>query len=182
MDVNDVKILLNSFKGLVVVDEAYIDFSEQDSFLKLLDQYPNLVVIQTLSKAYGLAGIRLGVLMASKQIIQILLKIKPPYNVNVLSQQKAAERIEQQALIKNEVATIVREKLRLETALASVPFVKTLFSSDANFILARVDNASQRVPRTFKQGNSGKEQVQTAFTVKTLLDLQWELLKKITHL
>jgi len=152
MDVNDVKILLNSFKGLVVVDEAYIDFSEQDSFIKLLDQYPNLVVIQTLSKAYGLAGIRLGVLMASKQIIQILLKIKPPYNVNVLSQQKAAERIEQQSLIKNEVATIIREKLRLETALAAVPFVKTLFSSDANFILARVDNASQRYQELLNKG------------------------------
>jgi len=152
MDVNEVKIILNNFKGLVVVDEAYIDFSEQDSFIKLLDQYPNLVVIQTLSKAYGLAGIRLGVLMASKEIIQILLKIKPPYNINVLSQQKAAERIEQQALIKNEVATIIKEKKRLEIALAAVPFVKTLFPSDANFILARVDNATQRYQELLNKG------------------------------
>ncbi|WP_108425564.1 histidinol-phosphate transaminase [Flagellimonas amoyensis] len=139
-----VEELLESFNGLVVIDEAYIDFSEQESWLNSLNNYPNLIVTQTLSKAYGLAGIRLGICYASEEIIAILNKIKPPYNVNQLTQQKALQRVLNEDAVQQEVVQILEERANLEKALQELDFVEQLYPSDANFVLAKVDDADKR--------------------------------------
>ena len=136
--------LLESFNGLVVIDEAYIDFSKDESWLSQLKTYPNLIVTQTLSKAYGLAGIRLGICYASEEIIGILNKIKPPYNVNQLTQQRALQRVLNQDLVDQEVQQILDERDGLIKALNGLKFVEQLYPSDANFVLAKVDNANKR--------------------------------------
>ena len=109
-DVDKIVQLLENFRGLVIVDEAYIDFSAEESWASKLQEYPNLVVTQTLSKAYGLAGIRLGICYASAEIIAILNKIKPPYNVNELTQKRALERVLDDASVQNEITAILRER------------------------------------------------------------------------
>jgi histidinol-phosphate aminotransferase len=136
--------LLASFSGLVVIDEAYIDFSKDESWLSQLNNYPNLIVTQTLSKAYGLAGIRLGICYASEEIIKVLNKIKPPYNVNQLTQQRALERVLNQDLVNKEIQQILQERDQLITALNNLGFVKKIYPTDANFVLAKVDNANKR--------------------------------------
>ena len=140
----EIKELLESFNGLVVVDEAYIDFSNDESWVSELKQYPNLIVTQTLSKAYGLAGIRLGICYASEEIIGILNKIKPPYNVNQLTQQRALQRVLHQDLVKQEVKQILDEREELIKALKDLEFVAALYPTDANFVLAKVDDANKR--------------------------------------
>nr|WP_297783942.1 histidinol-phosphate transaminase [uncultured Allomuricauda sp.] len=136
--------LLKSFNGLVVIDEAYIDFSKDESWLSQLENYPNLIVTQTLSKAYGLAGIRLGICYASEEIIGVLNKIKPPYNVNQLTQQRALERVLNQDLVNQEVKLILEERTELIKALDGLEFVSELYPTDANFVLAKVDDANKR--------------------------------------
>lgn len=147
-----VKELLQSFKGLVVVDEAYIDFSPEESWIQGLKEYPNLVVTQTLSKAYGLAGIRLGICYASTEIIAVLNKIKPPYNVNELSQQRAYDRLMDMDAIKQEITAILEQRDSLSKALLELPYVETIFPSDANFILAKVDDANSRYENLLAKG------------------------------
>jgi len=139
-----IQMLLKSFNGLVVIDEAYIDFSKDESWLSALKTYPNLIVTQTLSKAYGLAGIRLGICYASKEIISVLNKIKPPYNVNQLTQQRAFQRVLNQDLVNQEVKQILEERAELIKALNGLEFVKELYPTDANFVLAKVDDANKR--------------------------------------
>lgn len=146
-----VEKLLGSFNGLVVIDEAYIDFSEQESWLHSLKNYPNLIVTQTLSKAYGLAGIRLGICYASEEIISILNKIKPPYNVNQLTQQKALQRVLNEDAVQQEVVQILEERFHLEQALQNLDFVEQLYPSDANFVLAKVDDADKRYQQLLDQ-------------------------------
>ncbi|WP_421811883.1 histidinol-phosphate transaminase [Flagellimonas sp.] len=136
--------LLESFNGLVVIDEAYIDFSKDESWLSQPKTYPNLIVTQTLSKAYGLAGIRLGICYASEEIIGVLNKIKPPYNVNQLTQQRALQRVLNQDLVDQEVQQILDERDGLIKALDNLDFVKELYPTDANFVLAKVDDANKR--------------------------------------
>lgn len=136
--------LLASFSGLVVIDEAYIDFSKDESWLSQLNNYPNLIVTQTLSKAYGLAGIRLGICYASEEIIKVLNKIKPPYNVNQLTQQRALERVLNQDLVNKEILQILQERDQLITALNNLEFVEKIYPTDANFVLAKLDNANKR--------------------------------------
>ncbi|WP_343486369.1 histidinol-phosphate transaminase [Allomuricauda sp. d1] len=150
--VGKIKYLLLNFHGLVVIDEAYIDFSEKESWLSKLKDFPNLVVTQTLSKAYGMAGIRLGICYASEAIISILKKIKPPYNVNELTQQKALERISNTGLVAKEVENIRAEREKLVAAMAEIPYVKTIFSTEANFVLVRVDDADLRYEQLIKKG------------------------------
>ncbi|MFS4415235.1 histidinol-phosphate transaminase [Maribacter sp. 2307ULW6-5] len=144
--------LLEHFKGLVVMDEAYIDFSSQASWVGQWSQYPNLVVTQTLSKAYGMAGIRLGICMASVAIISVLNKIKPPYNVNELTQQRALERVLDQQAVQREITAILAERQRLYNVLQEVPFVSKVHPTEANFILAQVDNATLRYDQLLKKG------------------------------
>jgi histidinol-phosphate aminotransferase len=144
--------LLNNFKGLVVIDEAYIDFSTKASWVNELDAYPNLVITQTLSKAYGLAGIRLGICYASEAIIGVLNKIKPPYNVNELTQQRAIERLQQPAKIDLEIASIIAQRELLLKALLKVNFVEVVYPTEANFVLIKVDDANKRYDELIAKG------------------------------
>ena len=140
-----IKELLLKFNGLVLLDEAYIEFSAKESWLKNLDKYPNLIIIQTLSKAYGLAGIRLGACYASREIIAVLNTIKPPYNVNELTQQRAIKRLQQMEVVKNEVAQLVSERKRLHKELeCCVSYIEKVYPSDGNFLLIKVDDATKR--------------------------------------
>lgn len=144
--------LLNEFTGLIVIDEAYIDFSGKKSWLKRLDEFPNLIITQTLSKAYGMAGIRLGLCFASQEIITILNKIKPPYNVNELTQKRAIEQVVKIASLKSEVAEILKQKDALLKALNQVKFIQKIYPSDANFVLVKVDNANKRYGQLLEKG------------------------------
>jgi histidinol-phosphate aminotransferase len=145
------KLLLN-FKGLVVIDEAYSDFSEQESWLSQLDIFPNLIVIQTLSKAYGLAGIRLGMCFASAEIIAVMNLLKPPYNVNELTQQRALERLKNMAKVSDEVQNILQQRDVLLSDLKSIDFVQKVYPSDANFVLIKVDDANLRYNQLIIKG------------------------------
>ncbi|RNC86286.1 MAG: histidinol-phosphate transaminase [Winogradskyella sp.] len=144
--------LISGFEGIVVIDEAYIDFSNQESWVSRLNKFPNLIVTQTLSKAYGLAGIRLGICYASEFIISVLNKIKPPYNVNQLTQQKALERLLKIDEVNAEVSNILEQRKWLQQALETVPFIKTIYPSDANFILVKVDAANKRYSELIEKG------------------------------
>lgn len=147
-----IEALLTSFDGLVVIDEAYIDFSKGDSWTSKLHKFPNLIITQTLSKAYGMAGIRLGICIASKEIIAVLNKIKPPYNVNELTQQRATKRVLDQKSVHKEVAEILAEREKLQETLQTVSFVEKVYPTDANFILAKVDNATLRYDQLIRKG------------------------------
>jgi histidinol-phosphate aminotransferase len=144
--------LLKKFHGIVVIDEAYIDFSNEESWLNRLQQFPNLIITQTLSKAYGLAGIRLGICYASEAIIAVLNKIKPPYNINQLTQLEAIDRLNQQDKIEQEVNDILTERKSLQSELQKVNFVNTIYASDANFILVKVDDANMRYKQLINLG------------------------------
>ncbi|PZX92742.1 histidinol-phosphate transaminase [Flavobacterium aquariorum] len=139
-----VTTLLEHFNGLIVIDEAYIDFSEKESWLKKIDQYPNLIITQTLSKAYGLAGIRLGICYASSEIIAVLNKIKPPYNVNELTQKRALERLNNTNAIQSEIVTIIKQRDELLKVLLDIKYVEKIYPTEANFILIKVDDANKR--------------------------------------
>ena len=147
-----IETLLNEFNGIVVIDEAYIDFSAKASWLVRLKEFPNLIVTQTLSKAYGLAGIRLGICYASEEIIEVLNKIKPPYNVNELTQQKALRRVKDTARVALEVQNILVERKKMEQSLLEIDFIQEIFASDANFILVRVDDADKRYAQLISKG------------------------------
>lgn len=147
-----VEELLNGFNGIVVIDEAYIDFSQQESWVSRINDFPNLIVTQTLSKAYGLAGIRFGLCFASEFIISILNKIKPPYNVNQLTQDRAIERLNDLEEVKNEVISILRQRDILANELSKVSFVKTIHPSDSNFLLVKVDDANHRYVQLIEKG------------------------------
>ncbi len=148
----NVQYLLDNFNGLVVIDEAYIDFSDKASWIQKIKDYPNLIITQTLSKAYGLAGIRLGVCYASAAIIAVLNKIKPPYNVNELTQQRAVDRLANPEQIKEEITSIIAEREQLLKVLNEVSFVSTIYPTEANFILIKVDNANQRYDELIAKG------------------------------
>lgn len=136
--------ILDNFEGIVVVDEAYIDFSTEDSFSAYLDSYKNLVVMQTFSKAYGLAGVRLGMCFANPEIVAYLNKIKPPYNVNTLTQKEALQRLSSIENVSEEIKLILAERNHLADALKNILWVKTVYPSQANFLLVKVDDANMR--------------------------------------
>lgn len=144
--------ILQNFDGLVVIDEAYIDFSEKESWLNQLDSFPNLIVTQTFSKAYGLAGIRLGALYASEEIIEILNKIKPPYNVNQQTQDRALKSLSEINTVRAQVKEILKEREMLSEQLLQVNFVSKVYDSDANFLLLKVDDANKRYLELIKKG------------------------------
>ena len=151
-DASSIETLIKEFNGIVVIDEAYIDFSIEDSWLGRLDEFPNLIVTQTLSKAYGLAAIRLGICYASKEIISILNKIKPPYNVNQLTQDVALQSLLNQEKVKNNITAIISERNQLIRDLQNVEIVEKVYSSDANFLLVQVDDANLRYKQLVKLG------------------------------
>ena len=144
--------LLDRFPGLVVIDEAYIDFAEDAGYAPLLDTYPRLVVTQTLSKAYGLAGIRVGICLASPAVIDYLKRVKPPYNVNELSQRTAIKALEDTRRTQAMILELKNERKVLREALSGIALVKELLPSDANFILARVDDAKLRYGQLLDKG------------------------------
>jgi histidinol-phosphate aminotransferase len=133
--------LLNQFAGLVVIDEAYIDFAPGKSLLPRLAEFPNLVILQTFSKAWGMAGIRLGMAFASAEIIDILNKIKYPYNLNILTQQKAFELIQKYDEMRRWVKLIIAEREKMADLLKDFPFVLKIYPSDANFLLVKMHDA-----------------------------------------
>ncbi|MGK6351759.1 histidinol-phosphate transaminase [Parapedobacter sp. DT-150] len=133
----DVETVLANFNGLVVIDEAYINYSRQKTFIQELTEYSNLVVLQTLSKAWGLAGLRLGMAFASEEIIEVLNKIKPPYNINQATQELALQALENVEQVNTWIKEAVTERDKLSSALQALPFVLQVYPSDANFMLAK---------------------------------------------
>jgi histidinol-phosphate aminotransferase len=142
-DEQAIKQLIQNFKGIVVVDEAYIDFAPERSLVKYLADFDNLVILQTLSKAWGLAGIRLGMAFAGSEIISVLNKIKYPYNVNVLTQQKAIDFLSNPAAKENWVTEILQQRSFLLTELRQLTCVKKVYPTEANFVLIKVDDANK---------------------------------------
>lgn len=141
MHFEDVEAILNNFNGLVVVDEAYINFSRQRSFIPLLAEYPNLVVLQTLSKAWGLAGLRLGMAFASEEIIHIYNKIKPPYNISEAVQELVVKALDRMDDVNEMIRELVSQRNWLENELQRLPLVQHIYPSDANFLLVKVVDA-----------------------------------------
>ena len=136
-----IEMVLNNFNGLVVIDEAYINFSKQKSFIQELQDYPNLVVLQTLSKAWGLAGLRLGMAFASVEIISIIDKVKPPYNINTASQELVLKALEEVGQVNDMIKIIVDMREALAGVFRQMPTVEKVFPSDANFILVKIADA-----------------------------------------
>ena len=137
----DIEIILNNFDGIVVIDEAYINYAKQKTFISELTEYPNLVVMQTLSKAWGLAGLRLGMAFASKPIIELMNKVKYPYNINTATQLLALEALENIEWVNDHIATTVTEREKLKNELQDLSFTQEVYPSDANFILAKMKDA-----------------------------------------
>lgn len=134
--------ILNNYKGLVVVDEAYIDFADRPSFIKKLSAYPNLIVLQTFSKAWGLAALRIGMAFCSPEVLRILNMIKAPYNLSGLTQRTVLEALENKEAMGEMVSEILESKIELKELLGELSFVKKIHPSDANFFLVEVDNAN----------------------------------------
>lgn len=138
---SDIEIVLNNFKGIVVIDEAYINFAKQKSFIQELTEYPNLVVLQTLSKAWGLAGLRMGMAFASAAIIEILDKVKPPYNINQATQDLVLKALDEVGQVNDMIRLLVDMREALAEVFLSMPTVEKVYPSDANFILVKIKDA-----------------------------------------
>lgn len=143
LDQGQIRHIISNFKGLVILDEAYIDFCPEKSLLSNLQEYPNLVILQTLSKAWGLAGIRLGMAFASKGIVDLLSKIKYPYNINLLTQHKALEMLQSADAKENWVRTILAQRVLLIKELYNLQNVVKIYPSDANFVLVKTTAAKK---------------------------------------
>lgn len=139
----DVIKLLDTFPGIIVIDEAYIDFSDEVGYKELIADYPRLIVTQTFSKAWGMAGLRLGMAFANEFIVSQLNKIKPPYNINVLTQKKALEVLEKRDEFLANLSILKEEKSKLHAALKGLKIVRKVHESAANFLLTEVDNADE---------------------------------------
>ncbi len=137
----DIEMILNNFNGLVIIDEAYINFSRQKSFIQELTQYPNVVVMQTFSKAWGLAALRLGIAFASTEIITILNKVKPPYNINQATQELVLKALEKVDEVNDMIRELVAMREALTEVLQDMPTVEKVYPSDANFVLVKIKNA-----------------------------------------
>ncbi|WP_461790396.1 histidinol-phosphate transaminase [Pedobacter sp.] len=149
---NDIETILANFKGLVVIDEAYINFARQKTFIQELTEYANLVVLQTFSKAWGLAALRLGMAFSSTHVIDILNKVKPPYNINQATQDLALAALQNIEQVNEWIKVTVSERDRLGNALGRMEAVRKVYPSDANFILAQIDNAHDLYNQLVDQG------------------------------
>ena len=139
----DIETVLNNFTGIVVIDEAYINFAQQKSFVQELADYPNLVVMQTFSKAWGLAGLRLGMAFASLSIIEIMNKVKPPYNINQATQELVLTALEEIGQVNDMIKLLVDMRIALADVFLSMPTVEKVYPSDANFILVKIKEAKK---------------------------------------
>lgn len=137
----DIEIILNNFEGIVIIDEAYINYSKQKSFISELTEYPNLIVMQTLSKAWGLAGLRLGMAFASRPIIELMNKVKYPYNINSATQLLALEALDNIEWVNEHIATTVNEREKLKNELLGLAATEVVYPSDANFLLVKIKTA-----------------------------------------
>lgn len=142
ISIEQLKIIALNFKGIVVVDEAYIDFSEKASALSLITEFENILVLQTFSKAWGLAALRVGVAYGNPSIIEILNKVRPPFNINSNSQELILKALNKSAIKDTLVESILKQKTYLENELQQLPFVKSILESDANYFLIEVSNAN----------------------------------------
>ncbi len=140
---DDIKFILDNFRGIVIIDEAYIDFAEQESFIKELENYPNLIISQTLSKAWGLAGLRLGIALMNEEILSYYKKVKSPYNISSVNQKVALQVLSNEKEFQNNVDMILKEKSKLIEDFQSLKIVRKIYPSDANFLLVEVDNAKE---------------------------------------
>ncbi len=148
----DIEDLLKHFDGLVVIDEAYINFSHYLSYLQDLKDYPNLVILQTFSKAWGMAGLRLGILFGILPVINILNRIKPPYNVNQATQEMALEAMDKLDVVNERIKDIVDEREKLMIEFGDFSFVQNVYQSDANFILVKMRKAAEKYHALVKEG------------------------------
>ncbi len=137
----DIEAVLNNFNGIVVIDEAYINFAKQKSFIQELHDYPNLVVIQTFSKAWGLAALRLGMAFASVEIIEVLNKVKPPYNINQATQELALKALEEVGQVNDMIKILVDMRNALMEVFTQIPIVEKVYPSDSNFFLVKIQDA-----------------------------------------
>jgi histidinol-phosphate aminotransferase len=138
---HDIEMILNNFDGLVVIDEAYVNFSRRQSFIRELTEYPNLVILQTLSKAWGLAGLRLGMAFASEFVVEVLNRIKPPYNISQATQTLVQEALQGTAAVNDMIKEIVRMRNELSEKLSRLSSVLHVYPSDANFLLVKIKEA-----------------------------------------
>ena len=141
MNYHDVEFIIIKFNGIVVIDEAYIDFSEKPSFIKLVDKYPNLILMQTFSKAFGLAAVRVGMAFSNPEIVKYFNKLKPPYNISTINQKAVLHKLSQIEQCKRQVLRIKKERDRLLIILSRMNIIEKVYPSDANFLLAKVKNA-----------------------------------------
>jgi histidinol-phosphate aminotransferase len=149
---DDIQELLEKFKGIVIIDEAYIDFSAQKSWIHELSQYPNLVVLQTLSKAWGLASARLGMAFANQELIAILNKVKPPYNISGPSQKLVSASLKNKDAFQRQIKAILFERDKLNQNLKDIPGVKKVYPTDSNFILIKINDAKSLYQRLTLKG------------------------------
>ena len=140
-DTEDIESIISSFKGIVVIDEAYADFSSKPSFRQKIGTYPNLIVMQTFSKAFGLAAARIGMAFANEKIINYLYKVKPPYNISTINQQAALKKLTETGAVRKDINNILFERERLRESLAKLDIVENIFPSDTNFLLVKVKDA-----------------------------------------
>ena len=152
MNRQDIEVVLNNFHGLVVIDEAYINFSRHRSFIQELSDYPNLVVLQTMSKAWGLAGLRVGMAFASEAIIEVYNKVKPPYNISQATQELALKALEEVEQVNDMIRSLVELRERLSRELSALPVVITVYPSDANFLLVKTENARGIYEHLLREG------------------------------
>jgi histidinol-phosphate aminotransferase len=139
----DIELLINNFRGIVIIDEAYINYSIQKTFLKERTEYENLIVMQTLSKAWGLAALRLGLAFASEKIIELFNKVKPPYNINLASQKLGIEALSGIEEVNTNIKKTVEQRIFLQKELKQFNFIQKIYPSDANFLLIKTDNAEK---------------------------------------
>jgi histidinol-phosphate aminotransferase len=142
MNHTDVEAILKNYNGILLIDEAYIDFSDKPSFITLIDKYPNLIVMQTFSKAFGLAAVRVGMAFSGNSIIKLFNKVKPPYNISKINQKAVLQKLEKADELKIAVAKIIKEKIRVSSALKKLNLTENVFPSDANFLLVKVKDAN----------------------------------------
>ena len=152
LDRIDIETILNHFEGIVVLDEAYINFSKQKSFVQSLIDYPNLVVLQTLSKAWGLAGLRIGMCFASPDIIGYMNKVKAPYNINIVTQELALQALEEIGQVNDMIQLLVDMRIALAKVIASMPHVIKVFPSDTNFLFVKIPHARKLYENLLTQG------------------------------
>ena len=152
LSLSKIETLILSFPGIVVLDEAYIDFSSRKSLADRIAEFPNLVILQTLSKSFGLAGLRLGIAIASGAIIRLMMSVKAPYNINRLTLRAAEDALKNIDRMQNHVNELLKERTRLRSALENIPSVVKVFPSDANFLLVRVPDALSVYKQLAEQG------------------------------